>query len=82
MRSTAFSSLNLFVSWRRAFSCHSLANCLLSMAWRHSELSSSPLPDDFFGRMNGFGKIWPSLLVTESMKNVPTDGANVEASRP
>ena len=46
MRSTAFSSLNLSVSWRRACSCRSLANCLLSMAWRHSELSSSPLPDE------------------------------------
>ena len=46
MRSTTFSSLNLIVSWRRACSCRSLANYLLSMAWRHSELSSSPLPDD------------------------------------
>ena len=32
MLSTAFSSLNLSVSWKRAFSCRSLANCLLSMA--------------------------------------------------
>ena len=47
MRNTTFSSLNLSVSWRRAFSCRSLANCLLSMAWRHSELSSSPLPDEW-----------------------------------
>ena len=31
-------------------------------------------------RMNGFGKVWPSLLVTESMKNFPIDGANVEPS--
>ena len=31
MRNTVFSSLNLSVSWRRAFSCRSLANCLLSM---------------------------------------------------
>ncbi|RVW59092.1 hypothetical protein CK203_113310 [Vitis vinifera] len=31
--------------------------------------------------MNGFGKVWPSLPVTESAK-FPTDGANVEASRP
>ena len=46
MRSTAFSSLNFSVSWRRAFSCRSLANCLLSMAWRHSELSSPSLPDE------------------------------------
>ena len=46
MRSIAFSSLNLSVSWRRAFSCRSLANCLLSMTWRHLELSSSPLPDE------------------------------------
>ena len=33
-------------------------------------------------QMNGFGKVWPSLLVTESVKKFPTDGANVEASRP
>ena len=46
MRSAAFSSLNLSISWRRAFSCRSLANCLLSMARRHSELSSSSLPDE------------------------------------
>ena len=46
MRNTAFSSLNLSVSWRRAFSCRLLANCLLSMARRHSELSSSSLPDE------------------------------------
>ncbi|RVW96450.1 hypothetical protein CK203_029629 [Vitis vinifera] len=32
MCSTAFSSLNLSVSWRRACSCRSFANCLLSMA--------------------------------------------------
>ena len=31
-------------------------------------------------RMNGFGKVWPSLLVTESVKNFPTDGTNVEPS--
>ena len=31
MRNTAFSSLNLSVSWMRAFNCRSLANCLLSM---------------------------------------------------
>ena len=31
--------------------------------------------------MNGFGKVWPSSPVTESA-NFPTDGANVEASRP
>ena len=47
MHNTAFSSLNLSVSWRRAFSCFSLANCLLSMALRHSKLSSSPLPEDW-----------------------------------
>ena len=46
MRSTTFSSLNFSVSWRRAFNCHSLANCLLSMARRHLELSSSSLPDE------------------------------------
>ena len=33
-------------------------------------------------QMNDFGKVWPSLLATESAKNFPTDGANVEASRP
>ena len=33
-------------------------------------------------QMNSFGKVWPSLLATESAKNFPTDGANVEASRP
>ena len=33
-------------------------------------------------QMNGFGKVWPSLLVTESVKIFPTDGANVEVSRP
>ncbi|RVW81947.1 hypothetical protein CK203_033314 [Vitis vinifera] len=32
MRNIAFSSLNLTVSWRRACSCRSLANCLLLMA--------------------------------------------------
>ena len=47
MRSTAFSSLSLSVSWRKACSCRSLANCLLSMAWRHLELSSSPLPNEW-----------------------------------
>ena len=46
MRNTAFSSLNLIVSWRRTYSCRSLANCLLSMAWRHLELSSSSLADE------------------------------------
>ena len=35
MCSTAFSSLNLFVSWRRVCSCRSLSNYLLSMTWRH-----------------------------------------------
>ena len=32
-------------------------------------------------QMNDFGKVWSSLPVTESAK-FPTDGANVEASRP
>ena len=32
-------------------------------------------------QMNGFGKVWPYLSMTESAK-VPTDGANVETSRP
>ena len=32
-------------------------------------------------QMNGFGKVWPFFPVTESAK-IPTDGANVEASRP
>ncbi|KAL6320938.1 hypothetical protein AAG906_010747 [Vitis piasezkii] len=31
-------------------------------------------------QMNGFGKVWPSLLVTESAIYVPTDGANVATS--
>ncbi|KAL6328109.1 hypothetical protein AAG906_033391 [Vitis piasezkii] len=36
-----------FATWPlEPFSCLSLANCLLSMARRHSKLSSSPLPDD------------------------------------
>ncbi|RVW36803.1 hypothetical protein CK203_103359 [Vitis vinifera] len=42
--------------------CRSLANCLLSMAWRHSELSSSPLPDERL--LEGVA----SLSVTESTK--------------
>ena len=33
-------------------------------------------------QMNDFGKVWPSLLATESNEKFPTDGANVEASRP
>ncbi|RVW30200.1 hypothetical protein CK203_108980 [Vitis vinifera] len=39
-----------FATWPlerwRALSCHSLANCLLSMVLRHSRSSSSPLPDE------------------------------------
>ncbi|RVW42766.1 hypothetical protein CK203_079968 [Vitis vinifera] len=55
-----FSSLNLSVSWRRAFSCRSLANCLFR--WFDAIQNYHPLPY----QMNGFGKVWPSLLVTES----------------
>ncbi|RVW75790.1 hypothetical protein CK203_059889 [Vitis vinifera] len=60
---------------RRACSCRLLANCLLSMARRHSKLSSSSLADE---RLR---KVWPSLLVTKSAF-FPTDDANVEASHP
>ena len=46
--------------------------------WLGTIQNDLPLPY----QMNGFGKVWPSLLVTESVKKFPTDGANVEASRP
>ena len=32
-------------------------------------------------QMNDFGKVWPSLLATESNEKFPTDGANVDTSR-
>ena len=46
--------------------------------WFDAIQNHLPLPY----QMNDFGKVWPYLPVTESMKNIPIDDANVEASRP
>ena len=75
MRNTAFSSLSLVVSWRRACICRSSSSCHLSIASRHSKYPSSPLADE---RLLEGVNIFHSRL----SKRVPTDGVNVDASHP
>ncbi|KAL6319166.1 hypothetical protein AAG906_011252 [Vitis piasezkii] len=67
--------LNFIVSWRRACSCRRLPTVFFR--WLGAIQNYLPLPY----QMSGFGKVWSSLPVIESV-NVPTDGANVEASHP
>ena len=58
----------------------SVVVCLPTVFFRWLGAIQNYLPLSY--QMNGFGKVWPSLLVTESVIKFPTDGANVEASRP
>ena len=75
MRNTAFSSLSLVVSWRRACICRSPSSCHLSIASRHSKYPSSPLANERL--LEGV-----DIFRCRLSKRVPTDGANVDASRP
>ena len=75
MRSTAFSSLN----FRSLGGELVVVVRLPTVFFRWLGAIQNYLP--LLYQMNGFGKVWPSLPVTELAK-IPIDGANVEASPP
>ena len=68
--------LSIFLSPRGELA---VVACLPTVFFRWLDTIQSYLP--LLYKMTGFGKVWPSLLVTKSAF-FPTDDANVEASHP